>query len=134
MAEQINTQNSVSMVLDMKRKRIRIHKPAIHMLGNPRLIQLLFDPEDMVVAIVCPDAEVPGGQEVRINPRGLKSRNCFEFCSSMFLRKLREVHGDLDANSSYKLTGKIIPEMRAARFPMSTIQKIEGDEGADSHG
>lgn len=134
MAEQINTQSSVSMVLDMKRKRIRIHKPAIHMLGDPRLIQLLFDPEDMVVAIVCPDAEVPGGQEVRINPRGLKSRNCFEFCSSMFLRKLREVHGDLDANSSYKLTGKIIPEMRAARFPMSTIQKIEGDEGADSHG
>lgn len=134
MAEQINAQYSVSMVLDMKRKRIRIHKPAIHMLGNPTLIQLLFDPEDMVVAIVCPDAEVPGGQEVRINPRGLKSRNCFEFCSSMFLRKLREVHGSLDADSSYRLTGEIIPELRAARFPMSTIQKIEGDEGADSHG
>lgn len=134
MTEQINTQCSVSMVLDMKRKRIRIHKPAIHMLGNPILIQLLFDPEDMVVAIVCPDAEVPGGQEVRINPRGLKSRNCFEFCSSMFLRKLREVHGDLDADSSYKLTGEIIPELRAARFPMKTIQKIEGDEGADNHG
>ena len=134
MVEQINAPCSVSMVLDMKRKRIRIHKPAIHMLGNPTLIQLLFDPEDMVVAIVCPDAEVPGGQEVRINPRGLKSRNCFEFCSSMFLRKLREVHGSLDADSSYRLTGEIIPELRAARFPMSTIQKIEGDEGADSHG
>ena len=134
MAEQVNAQNSISMVLDMKRKRIRIHKPAIHMLGNPRLIQLLFNPADMVVAIVCPDAEVPGGQEVRINPRGLKSRNCYEFCSSMFLRKLREVHGGLDANSSYKLTGQIIPEVRAARFPMSSIQKIEDEEGADSHG
>ena len=134
MAEQVYAPNTISMALDMKRNRIRIHKPAIHMLGDPTLIQLLFDPEDMEVAIVCPESEVPGGQEVRINPRGLKSRNCFEFCSSMFLRKLREVHGGLDANASYRLTGKIIPELRAARFPMSTIQKIENDEGASVDG
>ena len=134
MAEQITSPTTISMALDMKRNRIRIHKPAIHLLGNPTLIQLLFDHEDMVVAIVCPDAEVPGGQEVRINPRGLKSRNCFEFCSSMFLRKLRAVHGNLDENSSYRLTGQIIPELRAVRFPMSTIQKIESDEGADGNG
>ena len=97
-------------------------------------LKLLFDPEDMEVAIVCPESEVPGGQEVRINPRGLKSRNCFEFCSSMFLKKLRAVHGNLDENCSYRLTGRIIPELRAARFPMSTIQTIEGDEGADGNG
>ena len=134
MAEQVNAPNTISMALDMKRNRIRIHKPTIHLLGDPTLLQLLFDPEDMVVAIVCRDTEVSGGQEVRINPRGLKSRNCFEFCSSMFLRKLREVHGGLDANASYRLTGKIIPELRAARFPMSTIQKIENDEGASVDG
>ena len=134
MAEQVNAPITISMALDMIRNRIRIHKPTIHLLGDPTLLQLLFDPEDMVVAIVCRDTEVSGGQEVRINPRGLKSRNCFEFCSSMFLRKLREVHGGLDANASYRLTGKIIPELRAARFPMSTIQKIENDEGASVDG
>ena len=134
MAEQVNAPITFSMALDMRRNRIRIHKPTIHLLGAPTLLQLLFDPEDMVVAIVCRDTEVSGGQEVRINPRGLKSRNCFEFCSSMFLRKLREVHGGLDANASYRLTGKIIPELRAARFPMSTIQKIENDEGASVDG
>ena len=134
MAEQVNAPITISMALDMRRNRIRIHKPTIHLLGDPTLLQLLFDPEDMVVAIVCRDTEGSGGQEVRINPRGLKSRNCFEFCSSMFLRKLREVHGGLDANASYRLTGKIIPELRAARFPMSTIQKIENDEGASVDG
>ena len=134
MAEQVNAPITISMALDMRRNRIRINKPTIHLLGDPTLLQLLFDPEDMVVAIVCRDTEVSGGQEVRINPRGLKSRNCFEFCSSMFLRKLREVHGGLDANASYRLTGKIIPELRAARFPMSTIQKIENDEGASVDG
>lgn len=134
MAEQVNDPVIISMMLDMKRNRIRIHKPAIHLLGNPKLIQLLFDPEDMVVAIVCPEAEVPGGQEIRINPRGLKSRNCFEFCSRMFLRKLRAVHGNLDENCSYRLTGQIIPELRAAQFPLSTLQKFECDEGADANG
>ena len=134
MAEQVNAPITISMALDMRRNRIRIHKPTIHLLGDPTLLQLLVDPEDMVVAIVCRDTEVSGGQEVRINPRGLKSRNCIEFCSSMFLRKLREVHGGLDANASYRLTGKIIPELRAARFPMSTIQKIENDEGASVDG
>ena len=44
MAEQV-TAPSISMALDMKKNRIRIHKPTIHMLGNPTLIQLLFDPD-----------------------------------------------------------------------------------------
>lgn len=134
MAGQVNAPGVVSMVLDMKRNRIRIHKPAIHMLGNPTLIQLLFDPDGMVVAIVCPDAEVPGGQEVHINPRVLKGRNCFEFCSSLFLRKLRTVYGNLDASCSYRLTGQIYPELHAARFPMNTLRKIECDEGVHGNG
>lgn len=134
MTGQQNTPSVISMVLDMKRNRIRIHKPTIHMLGNPTLIQLLFDPDEMVVAIVCPDAEVSGGQEVRINPRGLKSRNCFEFCTSMFLGKLRTLYGNLDASCSYRLTGQIYPELRAARFPMNTICKIECDEGGHGNG
>ena len=75
MAEQV-TAPSISMALDMKKNRIRIHKPTIHMLGNPTLIQLLFDPDAMVVAIICPESEVPGGQEIRVNPKNFKGENC----------------------------------------------------------
>ena len=71
MAEQVGTAE-VSIALDMKKNRIRIHKPTVRMLGDPKLIQLLFNPEDMVVAIVCPESEVPGGQEIRINPKHFK--------------------------------------------------------------
>ena len=95
MAEQV-TAPSISMALDMKKNRIRIHKPTIHMLGDPILIQLLFDPEAMIVAIICPDREVPGGQEIRVNPKNLKGDNAVEFYSKMFLKKLRAVHGNLD--------------------------------------
>ena len=95
MAEQV-TAPSISMALDMKKNRIRIHKPTIHMLGDPILIQLLFDPEAMIVAIICPDREVPGGQEIRVNPKNLKGDNAVEFYSKMFLKKLRAVHGNLE--------------------------------------
>ena len=40
MAEQVGTAE-VSIALDMKKNRIRIHKPTVHMLGDPKLIQLL---------------------------------------------------------------------------------------------
>ena len=133
MAEQV-TAPSISMALDMKKNRIRIHKPTIHMLGDPTLIQLLFDPEAMVVAIICPENEVPGGQEMRVNPKNIKGENAVEFYSKMFLKKLRAVHGNLDENCTYRLTGTINPELRAARFPMSTMQKVECEEGANANG
>ena len=133
MAEQV-TAPSISMALDMKKNRIRIHKPTIHMLGNPTLIQLLFDPDAMVVAIICPESEVPGGQEIRVNPKNFKGENAVEFYSKLFLKKLRTVHGHLDDNCTYRLTGTIIPDLRAARFPMSTMQKVECEEGASTNG
>ena len=133
MAEQV-TAPSISMALDMKKNRIRIHEPTIHMLGDPTLIQLLFDPEAMVVAIICPEYEVPGGLEMRVNPKNIKGENAVEFYSKMFLKKLRAVHGNLDENCTYRLTGTIIPELRAARFPMSTMQKVECEEGANANG
>ena len=133
MAEQMSVP-CISMALDMKKHRIRIHKPTIHMLGDPSLIQLLFDPEAMIVAIVCPEAEVPGGQEIRIHSKNYKGDNCVEVYSKMFLQKLRGMHGGLQDDCTYRLIGEIIPELRAARFPMRTIQKIECEEEENGHG
>ena len=134
MAEQVNA-SGVTIALDMKKSRIRIHKPTIHMLGDLKLIQLLFDPDTMVVAIVCPENEVPGGQEIHINPKYFKrGQNDVEVYSKMFLRKLRSIHGGLRDNCTYRLTGRIFPELRAARFPMSTIQRVECDEGEEVSG
>lgn len=126
MAEQMNP--TISIALDMKKHRIRIHKPTIHLLGNPVLIQLLFNPVDMVVAIICPDCEVPGGQEIRLNPKNLRADNCVDIHSKMFLRKLRTLKPEIEPNHVYRLTGSIIPSMRAARFPLSTLQRVECDE------
>lgn len=132
MAESVSM--GISMALDMKKNRIRIHKPTLHLLGDPTLIQLLFDPDSLDVAIVCPDAEVPGGQEIRIPSKHLKGDYCVEVYSKMFLRKLRSVHGHLDDDCTYRLTGELIPSLRAVRFPMNTLQRVEPEEGISIHG
>lgn len=86
MAEQVNTPNTISMALDMKRNRIRIHKPAIHMLGDPTLIQLLFDPEDMEVAIVCPESEVPADRKYELTLADSKAETALNSAAACSLK------------------------------------------------
>lgn len=73
MAEQIIRNTSIA--IDVKKNRIRLHKPTLHMLGDPKLIQLLFDPQKMVLAIRCPEEEEPGGQEIKIGPHNFLRRD-----------------------------------------------------------
>ena len=126
MAESMNSNIGIS--IDLKKNRIHIHKPTLHLLGNPTLIQLLFNPEERIFVIVCPEAEVPGGQEIRVNPRNLRNATCLYIHSKLFLRKLRALEPCIEENHTYRISGEIIPSMRAARFPLSNLQRVECDE------
>lgn len=121
---------NISISIDVKKHRIRIHKPTIHLMGDPKLIQLLFNPVDMEVAIRCTDEEVPGGQEIRVNPKKLQNGYDVEFYSSMLIDRMRSFHGDMKWNGTYRLSGSYFPSMRVALFPMNTLQRFEYDEGA----
>ena len=127
MAESVLTP-SVSIAIDMKKSRIRIHKPTLHTMGDPRFFQLLFDPKQKVIAFRCVDHEVPGGQEVRVRPYDLRGENCFEVYSSMLVRKIRKVYGPDLGNHTYRFSGYYLPAERVAVFPMSTIQRYEPAE------
>lgn len=122
---------NISISIDVKKHRIRIHKPTIHLMGDPKLIQLLFNPVDMEVAIRCTDQEVPGGQEIRVNPKKLRGGYDVEFYSSMLIDRMRRFHGNMEWNGTYRLTGSFFPAMRVARFPMNSLQRVEGDEGVN---
>ena len=43
--------NPVTLSIDLKKYRIRVHKSTLHLLGDPRYIQLLINPSDQIVAI-----------------------------------------------------------------------------------
>lgn len=122
MAETL-TNPPISMAIDIKKKRIRIHKPTLHLMGDPKLIQILYDPSDDIIALRSVDHEVPGGQEVRVRPYNLRGENCCDFYSSMLVRKLRTTHSTIMGDHTYRLTGAYIADQRLAVFPMSTLKQ-----------
>lgn len=129
MAEQIIRNTSIA--IDVKKNRIRLHKPTLHMLGDPKLIQLLFDPQKMVLAIRCPEEEEPGGQEIKIGPHNFLRDNTCELYSRSLLTRMRSIPGVMPNECSYRLTGCVSAEKRVAIFPLNTLQEISNEVDAD---
>jgi len=114
--------NRVSMLVDLKKYRLRIHKSSLHLLGNPEYIQLLVNPDDMAVAIMSRD--MPGEQTLKINWDKLKSADC-ELYSRLLTLRLCEAFGCMKEGRSYRFTGYIIPQERIAYFPLKEMQPID---------
>ena len=116
---------SVFLLIDMKKYRLRLSKYMIHLLGNPAYIQLLINPDDKVVAIRFTDRTVSGDQAHRITKQMMQADNCVEIYSRSFIQKLREVCPDLDPGHSYRMNGSIIESKMVALFPMKTITCVD---------
>ncbi len=113
-----------TIVVDMKKFRIRIHRPTLHAIGDPKLIQLLVSPEKRAVAIRAVGHEAPADQVHRIVQRRLQTENSYEIYSRSFVLKLMQITGDVEADV-YRLTGSALPDAGTAMFSLDTIQKVE---------
>ena len=113
------------LTIDIKQNRLRIYKSVLHMMGDPKNIQLLVNPEEMVVAIRCVDVARKDDQTHRIK---MVANNCVEISSMAFIRKLCTVVGSLDPSHLYRLAGRVYPTERVAVFSLKTIQKIKKQE------
>ncbi len=117
---------STTISIDVKKYRIRVFKSALHQIGTPEFIQLLVNPEDMMVAIRAVDKEHTNDQTHKVGKK-MHNRNV-EFYSHAFIERLCSICGDLERGSTYRLTGRVYPEQRALLFPLKTIRKVS-EEG-----
>jgi len=115
----------VFLTIDIKQNRLRIFKSALYQIGNPKFIQLLVNPEDMIVAVRGVDVESKEDQTHRIR---MVAKNSVDISSMAFVKKLCAVVGELDPHYSYRLTGKAFPEEGLAVFSLKSIQRIEKQE------
>ena len=122
MSNQTSTSTSIS--IDLKKYRIRIHKQTIHLLGDPKYIQLLVNPLTMAVAIRPVEKELSGDQSHKVNMSLMNSDNSYEIYSRSFITRLCEVIGGLKDNCSYRLSGEVIS---SAVFSLKTIKRIEAE-------
>jgi len=114
----------VTISIDMKKYRIRVHKTTLHLLGDPKYIQFLVNPDDQIVAIRSVERSVSGDQTHRVSKKTLQSDNSVEFYSRSFISALMEVAGDLDKGHLFRMEGKVITQEKVAVFSMKSLQQL----------
>ena len=124
MSEQ--TQQQVTIAVDLKKYRIRIHRNTLALLGTPKYIQLLVSPSAKMMAIQGVDTRTRFTH--RVNLSALRPDNSYEIYSSLCVSQLLALVTDLDAKCTYRLTGEIITEENAAVFPLNTLQEVDSLE------
>jgi len=116
---------AVSISVDMKKYRMRLHKSTLHLLGDPNYVQLLVSPDHSMVAIRSVKYPYSGDQTHKINKRQLTSDNSIEIYSRLFTQLLLSTAGVMNTKTLYRLTGRVCKERGVALFPLKTIEAIE---------
>lgn len=122
------TSTATTLTIDLKKYRIRIFKQALHLMGDPKYLQLLVNPNGMEVAILAVEKEMSGDQTHKVNLATLRSDNCIEIYSAPFVKKLCAVVGGLENIGTYRLSGEVIMNKKAAVFSLKTIKRLEAPE------
>ena len=118
-----NDSATVTIAVDIKRNRIRLHRKMLYMLDRPKYVQLLVNPETRNIAIRAIAKPKPEDQAEKIPSYKLSTD--IEFYSQSFIQKLCELIGDLDSKHTYRCTGKVIPKQNIAVFSLDTVTCVE---------
>lgn len=114
-----------TIVVDLAKNRIRIHKKTIHNLGNPASILLLVNPADHTFGVIgCSDNEY-GSHRIKFN---IIKYNCYELYSRSLIHSLQSVCPQWKNGEKYRIVGELFPAQKAACFNMKTAQPISNAE------
>ena len=117
------TSRTTYVSIDFKRSRVRIYKESLHLIGDPKYIQLMVNVDQRLVAIRGIDRDTRGSHAHKINHTKFNSEMCFEIYSQSFVSKLRSAFDGFEGDCTYRLTGTVFPNDRAVVFEISSMQK-----------
>ncbi len=121
------TETNISISVDLKKYRLRIHRNTLNALSVPQYVQLMINPEEMVIAIWGTDKALAESHKVNLSQ--LNADNSYELYSKMLMSELCTIVPDLDKGKSYRLYGKKVAGENVALFPMTSIQIMERSKG-----
>lgn len=101
------------VVIDCPRNRIRIHRNALHLLGDPDYIILMVNPANLTFAIL-PSTKLQIAHAVRWEK--LANHQCFELCSKPLIRQLCHVCPGWNGSEKFRMAGEYIREENVVRF------------------
>ena len=116
-----------AIFIDQKRYRIRIYKRTLHMLGDPKFIQLLINPEDLLVIVRASDRS--DSMTHRIVWENFVSKQSYELTSKQLIQNMQSVCVNWNAGESYRIFGEIVHHENIARFDLRNIVPCSNDWG-----
>lgn len=120
------SQHPISISIDFKKYRIRIHRRTLSLLGTPKYIQFLVSPKERMIAVQGVDNRTKYAHRVNLN--SLQPDNSYEVYSSIFIEKLRSLDSGMQLGETYRLTGNYYEKENAVVFPLGSFQRVDSWE------
>ena len=115
-------ESNVIISIDLKKYRIRIHRCTLAILENPPFVQLLVNPDSMLIAVRGIDQKVLDAYKVK---EPTNKDHCNELYSKALVTKLRMLLPEMIEGETYRFTGSVVQDKKIALFPMTSLQKVE---------
>lgn len=103
-----------SMVVDLKKNRIRIHKGTLHLLGNPLYIQFLVNPKKSVIALLPSQEEDYLAH--KIHWKAIGDHQCCEIYSKSLIQSIHTLSESWEPQQLYRIDGQLIKEKNLILF------------------
>lgn len=112
-----------TICIDFKKNRIRIHKNALALIGNPSSVLLLVNPVERTLLLQATIANDNQGHH--LSWAAARKKTCFEIYSQEFVSRLRSTCGNMSINRSYRMIGAVIENMAAIAFDLDAAACME---------
>lgn len=119
------TNDQISMAIDLKKYRLRVHKQTLRLLGCPHYVQLLLSIKRDAIVILRKESTVPNGMEIKVVFDKKDTSGTFDIYCKELIMRIQEQFSGLDNKGLYRLTGFEIPEESGICFPLRTLTLTE---------
>ena len=116
---------SVSITIDIKYNRIRIHKFGLHLINDPKHIQLLVSTTKRNIVIDPKPKDVPHLQTIKLENNNIAPDNSISIYSASLCQTLLDAIGITDKSYSYRFYGKHLAKDNLLIFPFDSVKRIE---------
>ena len=123
----ISNSSRPTILIDLKKDRIRIYKRTLHAIGCPKYILLLINPEDRTIVILRSDRD--DQRAFRLPQARFDDKQCFELHSKALIQNLRSMCNDWIDDYSYRIYGEVNKNEGVAQFCISEALPTYGTRG-----
>ena len=113
---------NLGILIDLKKKRIRIHRSTLHALGDPNRVYLLVNPEQRMLAVQSAVASDKRAHKVYTTAES--NRQTYELYSTSLVANILALNPDWSEPYKYRIMGEAIPNESAVVFKMDDATPV----------